>query len=75
MPETLINLSSATGLRIRCKCGAEATIPVGALRAPNACFNCSAPWPDQAAKDITRLLAWLRQDDSVVVDLVLVGEA
>lgn len=75
MPETLIHLTSAKGIRIRCRCGAEATVPVGAVRAPNACFNCSSPWPDQAVKELTRLLAWLRQDEADVrVDLVLVGE-
>lgn len=73
MTETLMPIRDATGLRIRCRCGAEATVPVGAARAPNACFNCSAVWPDQAVKEITRLIGWLNEDDSIRVDLVLVG--
>lgn len=72
MSETLIPLSQSTGIRILCQCGAEATVPVGALRAPNACFNCSAAWPDTAVKELTRLLAWLREDASIRVGLVLV---
>ncbi len=49
-------------------------MPVGAVRAPNACFNCSAAWPDTAVKEITRLLAWLREEDAgIQVELVLVG--
>jgi hypothetical protein len=54
MPETLIPLSQSTGIRIRGQCGAEATVPVRELRAPNACFNCSATWPDTAVKELTK---------------------
>ena len=54
MPETLIPLSQSTGIRIRGQCGAEATVPVRELRAPNACFNCSAAWPDNAVKGLTK---------------------
>lgn len=76
MTETLISLSSARGIRMRCQCGAEATVPVSALHAPASCFNCSEPWPDKAVKELCRLLGWIQKggEGGIKIELVLIGK-
>lgn len=76
MPDTTIHLSQARGVRIRCTCGAEATVPVGAANAPAQCFNCAKPWPAPAVQELAGMLAWVKQasgNGKVSVDLLLLG--
>lgn len=77
MPETLIPLSSARGIRLCCPCGAESTVPAGAINAPHLCFNCNAPFPHSAVKELTDLLKWVKESSAsgkVKIELLLVGQ-
>ena len=76
MPETLIPLAIARGIRLRCQSGAEATVPIPAFHAPQACFNCGKQWPASALQELAGMLAWIKESTAngkVSVELLLVG--
>lgn len=77
MPETLIPLASARGIRLHCQCGAEATVPIPAFHAPQTCFNCGKPWTSSTIQELAGMLAWIKEacaGGNVSVELVLIGQ-
>lgn len=55
-----------TAVRLVCThCGAAASIPLAATRAPDKCFNCLRPLPGTQLLTLTRELAWLQEAGGV----------
>jgi len=68
MPMTSIRLPAraVTAVRLVCThCGAAASIPLAATRAPEKCFNCLRPLPGGPLLTLVRELAWLREASGV----------
>jgi hypothetical protein len=52
-------------------------VPAGAINAPHLCFNCNAPFPYSAVKELTDLLKWVKESSAsgkVKIELLLVGQ-
>jgi hypothetical protein len=76
MSEALIPLAQTRGIRLRCPCGAEATVPIPAFHAPQSCFNCGKPWPSSSLLELAGMLGWVKEasgSGKVSVELLLVG--